>query len=86
MKLNEDDFIQIQSRSLSDPPLYDIDFKDKMAWVWTSLKRLFSRWSLNNLSGLVETTENKNSGSEILLATKPLKLVSLVVLAAVHNE
>ena len=29
----EDDDIQIQSRSMSDPILYDIDFKNKMAWV-----------------------------------------------------
>ena len=33
------DVIQIQSRSMSDPPLSDIDFKNKMAWVWTTLKR-----------------------------------------------
>ena len=26
-----DDVIQIQSRSMSDPPLSDIDFKNKMA-------------------------------------------------------
>ena len=25
------------SRSMSDPPLSDIDFKNKMAWVWTTL-------------------------------------------------
>ena len=30
--------IQIQSRSLSDSPRSDIDFKNKMAWVWTTLK------------------------------------------------
>ena len=29
--------IQIHSRSISDPPLSDIDFKNKMAWVWTTL-------------------------------------------------
>ena len=28
--------IQIQSRSMSDPPLSDIDFKNKMAWIWTT--------------------------------------------------
>ena len=33
------DVIQIQARSMSDPPLSDIDFKNKMAWVWTTLKR-----------------------------------------------
>ena len=30
--------IRIQSRSMSDPPFLDIDFKNKMAWVWTTLK------------------------------------------------
>ena len=42
----------IQSRSISDPLLSEIDFKHKMAWVWTTLnlkidfrpfKRLYSR-------------------------------------------
>ena len=36
-------FIQIRSRSMSDPTFSDIDFKNKMAWVWTILKvKLFS--------------------------------------------
>ena len=30
--------IQIQSRYMPDRPLSDIDFKNKMAWVWTTLK------------------------------------------------
>ena len=34
----EDDCIQIQSRSMSDPTFSDIDFKIKMAWIWTTLK------------------------------------------------
>ena len=34
----EFDGIKIQSRSISDPPLSDIDFKIKIAWVWTTLK------------------------------------------------
>ena len=29
------DFIQIESRSKSEPPLSDIDFKNKMPWIWT---------------------------------------------------
>ena len=29
---------QIQSRSTSDPTLSDIDFKNEMTWVWTTLK------------------------------------------------
>ena len=37
-KLIEDDVIQIQCRSMSDPPLSDIDFKNKMAWVWIIVK------------------------------------------------
>ena len=34
----EDDIILIESRSLSDPPLSDIDFKNKMVRVGTTLK------------------------------------------------
>ena len=30
----EDDIIQIQSRSMSDPAFSDIDVKNRMAWVW----------------------------------------------------
>ena len=28
----------MQSRSLSDPPLSDIETKNKMAWIWTTLE------------------------------------------------
>ena len=31
------DVIEIDSRLMSDPPLSDTDFKNKMAWVWTTL-------------------------------------------------
>ena len=34
----KDDVIQIHSRFMSDPTLYEIDFKNKMALVWTTLK------------------------------------------------
>ena len=34
----KDDVIQIQSRSIPDPTLSDIDFKNKMALVRTTLK------------------------------------------------
>ena len=27
---------------MSDPTLSDIDFKNKMAWVWTTLKKYYS--------------------------------------------
>ena len=30
--------IQFQSRCMSDPTISDIDFTNKMAWVWTTLK------------------------------------------------
>ena len=39
LKLN-DGVIQIPSRSMSDTPLSDIDFKNKTAWVCTTLKTL----------------------------------------------
>ena len=29
---------QFQSRSMSNPTLSDIDFKNKLAWVWSTLK------------------------------------------------
>ena len=38
LKIDEDDVIQIQSRSMSDLTLSDIDFKNKMALVRTTLK------------------------------------------------
>ena len=31
----EDDIILIDSRSMSDPNLSDIDFENKMTWVWS---------------------------------------------------
>ena len=34
----EDEIIKIQSRSVSDPSLSDIDFKNEMAWIWTAFK------------------------------------------------
>ena len=38
----EDEVIQIQSRSMSDPPLSDIDFENRMAWVRTKDGCVFS--------------------------------------------
>ena len=35
-----DDIIQIQGRSVSDLTLSDIDVKNKMAWVWTTLNNI----------------------------------------------
>ena len=34
---------EIQSRSMSDPPLSDIEYKNKMAWIWTTLKFLIEQ-------------------------------------------
>ena len=34
----QNDDVQIQSRSMSDPPLSDIDYEFKTACVWTTLK------------------------------------------------
>ena len=39
-KSKEDDVLQLKSRSMSDPTLTDIIFKNKMALVWTTLKNL----------------------------------------------
>ena len=35
----EYDFIEIKSRSTSDPTFTDIDFKNEISWVWTLLKK-----------------------------------------------
>ena len=43
--------IQFLSRSMSDPPLSDIDFKDKMDWVWTTLKMIILSFSQKSFSG-----------------------------------
>ena len=47
----EDEVIQIQFRSMSDPTLSDIDFKNKMVWVRTTLKLFhmndrYQKWAL----------------------------------------
>ena len=42
-RLKIDRMIQIQNRSMSDPTLSNIDFKNKMAWVWTTLKSVPAR-------------------------------------------
>ena len=47
----EDDVIWIQSRSMSDPTLSDIDFKSKMALVWATLKWVNELWDGNWLDG-----------------------------------
>ena len=39
-----DQEIQFQSRSLSDPPLSDIDFKNKTTWVWSPDSGLPLKW------------------------------------------
>ena len=31
----------MQSRSMPNPPLSDIDLKNEMAWVWTTLNFIF---------------------------------------------
>ena len=36
--IDENDVLKILSRSISDPTFPDVDFKNKMAWVWTTLK------------------------------------------------
>ena len=46
-----DDVIQIQSRSMSDPTFSDTDFKNKMAWIWTTLKIFFDYFSENYNKG-----------------------------------
>ena len=49
--------MKIQSRSISDSSLSETDLRNKMAWIWTTLKKWFSRkngheksWSKNLLN------------------------------------
>ena len=41
LKSIEDEILQIQSRSMSDPTFSDIDFKKEITWVWITLKIWF---------------------------------------------
>ena len=41
LKSIEDEVLQIQSRSMSDPTFSDIDFKKEITWVWITLKIWF---------------------------------------------
>ena len=45
--------IQFQSRCMSDPNLSDIDFKNKMTWVWTTLKNENFEFSRNLYLGAI---------------------------------
>ena len=47
--------IQIQRRSMSDPPLSDINFKNKMALVWTTLKDINNGGDLITCDPITET-------------------------------
>ena len=44
----EEDVIQIQNRFMSDPSLSDIEFKNKMTWVWTTLKSVLGHLWIGN--------------------------------------
>ena len=49
---------------MSDPSLSDIDFENKMAWVWTTLKTnqivIFYRW-FKSIVGAIGSTRSLNS-------------------------
>ena len=45
----KDDIIHIQSRSMSDPTFSDIDFKKKMALVWTTLNFSNTFWHFSKI-------------------------------------
>ena len=51
--------IQIQSRSMSDPTFSDIDFKIKMASMWTTLKFYDIIYMINLVGQRVEKTQKK---------------------------
>ena len=48
----------IKSRSMPDPTLSDIDFKNKMAWVWTTLNSTLKSFALAiNREFMIQLTE-----------------------------
>ena len=47
MTLIRHELIWVQSRCMSDPTLSDIDFNNKMTWVWTTLKNVVSQRKKN---------------------------------------
>ena len=49
---------------MSDPPLSDIDFKNKMAWVWTTLE-----FSVGDLTIVLETDHDSASNCGLNLST-----------------
>ena len=68
-KTIEDDILLILSRSMSDPSLSDIDFKNKMALVWTTLKCFHRTFNAGVKSGC--RWYNKDEG-EIVVRVKSI--------------
>ena len=60
----------IQSRSMSDPPLSEIDFKNNVAWVWTTLKQ--------GMIHVVHMTRHKNAKILVSLSLRSVESASIV--------
>ena len=53
----------IQCRSMSDPNLFDIDFENKMPWVWTILNKVLNL--MIDESHFIKTAKAKRSDSAL---------------------
>ena len=53
----------IQCRSMSDPNLFDIDFENKMTWVWTILNKVLNL--MIDESHFIKTAKAKRSDSAL---------------------
>ena len=48
---------------MSGPPLSDIDFKNIMAWVWTTLKQITVHWLFQLLVAVVQCETSNGDGT-----------------------
>ena len=53
----------IQCRSMSDPNLFDIDFENKMTWIWTILNKVLNL--MIDESHFIKTAKAKRSDSAL---------------------
>ena len=68
---------------MSDPTLSAMDFKNEMAWAWTTLKSQFSRLTLfqsfdfflENIPFLIKSSfVSVNSRSALIISSKPCSI------------
>ena len=64
---------------MSDPPLSEIDFKNKMAWVWTTLKSFKNESEKLNDGTLLYDTSEFDEPSFAYLGTGQLIQVRYII-------